>query len=142
MPLTTVDSLNRSAQETQIWLKQLRDGGQFSDEEQAFSALRSVLHAVRDNLTPDEAAHLASELPVTVRGVYYERWKPAAAPAKDRSQEEFLERVQRGLPADLQGHAPHAVSSVFQLLADRLGGSGELDHVKGMLHADVRQLWP
>jgi hypothetical protein len=55
--------------------------------------LRETLHAVRDFLTVDEAADLSAQLPVLIRGLFFEGWVPAKTPAKMRSVDQFLERV-------------------------------------------------
>ena len=40
----------------------------------AYLALRTVLHALRDRLTLEEAVQLGAQLPMLVRGFYYEGW--------------------------------------------------------------------
>jgi uncharacterized protein (DUF2267 family) len=47
-------------------------------------ALRGVLHALGDLLTPDETAELAARLPTLIRGFFYEGWHPATKPLKYR----------------------------------------------------------
>jgi len=39
----------------------------------------------------NEAVHLGAELPMLIRGFYYEGWKPSSTPKKQRSLEAFLE---------------------------------------------------
>jgi uncharacterized protein (DUF2267 family) len=34
-----------------------------------------MLHALRDRLPPEIAVHLSAQLPMLVRGIYYEGWK-------------------------------------------------------------------
>jgi hypothetical protein len=60
-----------------------------NDQHQAYSALRAVLHAVRDRITVDEAAHLGAQLPLLIRGIYCEGWHPAATPRKERHCQQF-----------------------------------------------------
>jgi len=69
--------------------------------------VRAGLHALRDRLIPDEAVDLGAQLPMLVRGMHYEGWKPNATPSDDDRQA-FLERVEEGLRdlKELWSHAP------------------------------------
>lgn len=69
---------DRTLQKTNLWLGDVMAELDTEDRHQAYSALRATLHALRDRLTVDEAAQLAAQLPLLVRGIYYENWRPAA----------------------------------------------------------------
>ena len=60
---------------------------------EALQLLRATLTALRDMLGHEEAAHLAAQLPLLLRGMYYEGWRPARTPERDRSVESFVDRV-------------------------------------------------
>ncbi|HKO24530.1 MAG TPA: DUF2267 domain-containing protein, partial [Chloroflexota bacterium] len=49
---------------------------------QAYEVLRAVLHALRDRLPVESAAKLGAQLPMLVRGFYYEGWNPTHTPDK------------------------------------------------------------
>src|SRR3546814_6955305 len=80
----------------------------------AYHALRSVLHALRDRLTLEEAAHLGAQLPMLVRGIYYDSWHPAGMPRRERSEGEFLAHVEKGLRNIRPMNPGEAVQSVFK----------------------------
>lgn len=80
--MTIPASISHAVQQTQEWLKALCEAGGYSGETEALAALRSVLHQLRDRLTPQEAIDLAAQLPIIVRGVYYEGWQPLRTPEK------------------------------------------------------------
>ena len=77
--------LDHTVQETNIWLKAVAEQLQL-DRHDAYIALRAVLHALRDRLPPEVAVHLGAQLPMLVRGLYYEGWHMAGKPTKDRQR--------------------------------------------------------
>ena len=139
MQTVGVDSLNHTFEKTHIWLRELSEEAGLLSEAQAYSILRAVLQTLRDRLTIDECAHLASHLPMLLRGVYYEGWKPARNPVKHRSVEEFLAAI-----ADRLGNSAvdpeHGCRAVFRFLDSKIN-RGELDDVRHMLPAEIRGLW-
>ena len=56
-----------------------------------------MLHALRDRLTPDSAVHLGAQLPILVRGIYYEGWRIAGKPADYKSIQDFADVVEKQL---------------------------------------------
>ena len=135
-----LDVFDKTLQTTHIWLKRPREELHTDDRQQAYLALRAVLHALRDNLTVEEAAHLGAQLPMLVRGIYYESWNPARVPARERSRQAFLDHVGRILPGAFAYDAEMASRAVFRLLSERVD-AGEIADVKGMLPGDVKTLW-
>jgi uncharacterized protein (DUF2267 family) len=51
---------------------------------------------LRDQLTPGLSAHLGAQLPLLMRGLYYDQCEPAANPLKLRNVDEFLGHVEQG----------------------------------------------
>ena len=136
-----VENIESTYQKTQTWLKELQDLGQMENEGQAYSALRAVLHGVRDRLTVDEGADLAAQLPLLVTGVYYDGWKPASVPRRERTREDFVGHVREELGNNVNIDAEQAISSVFGLLSEKVT-AGELADVQHMLPEPVRAMWP
>src|SRR4051794_38312775 len=92
MSATGLEVFDRTIQITNIWLKQIMD--ELGVERRgAMKALRAVLHALRDRLTLDEAAQLSAQLPLLVRGVYWEDWDPSKQPSRERHLGAFIERI-------------------------------------------------
>jgi uncharacterized protein (DUF2267 family) len=141
MPLSNIPSLNRSVHKTQIWLKELADHGHLENELQAYSVLRAVLHALRDRLTIDEAANFAAQLPMVVRGLYYEGWRPSSAPIKYKDRSEFYDRIRQEMRDKPNVDVVHATEGVFALLSAKIT-AGEMANLREMMPADLRLLWP
>jgi len=130
----------KTLDKTHIWLTDLMRELDWSNEHRAYIALKAVLHTLRDRLTVEEAAQLAAQLPMLVRGFYYEGWHAAGKPLKQRHLEGFLFEVQTYFnPAD-GVVAEELVRAVFALL-ERHISKGEVDQVKRMLPAELRRLW-
>ena len=131
---------DKSIETTNAWLQDIM-GELGPDRQRAYHALRSVLHALRDRLTVNEAADLGAQLPVFVRGVYYEGWTPAKAPAKQRSRDEFVGAVQEriagaGVPPINADAATRAVFAVLTKHCD----PGEIADVGAQLPDDLRDM--
>ena len=137
---TGIDALEHALQLTNVWLKALMRRLGTDDRHVAYLALRATLHALRDRLTVEEAAHLDAQLPMLVRGLYYEGWRPAGKPLKEHSAAAFLEHV-RTEARNPRFHPEPAVGAVFGLLADRLS-AGEIEDIKSVLPRPIRAFWP
>ena len=87
-------------QKTNLWVKEIGDMLHWDDHHKAYHGLRAVLHALRDRLPVPEAAHLGAQLPMLVRGFYYDNWKPAATPTKIKTAQEFYDAVRENFAAD------------------------------------------
>jgi uncharacterized protein (DUF2267 family) len=111
------------------------------DRQTAWHILGAVLRAVRDNLPAELAAHLGSQLPLLVRGAYYDQYQPDKQPMRMRSQGEFLGRIEEEMAFSRPVNAAEAVRSVFAVLEAHVD-PGQLRKVREALPAEIRALWP
>src|SRR6266851_4782007 len=72
MSTTGLEVFDTTVQKTNIWLKDIMQALGWEDRHKAYVALRITLHALRDRLTPEEASQLGAQLPMLIRGLYYE----------------------------------------------------------------------
>lgn len=94
MSTTGVAVFDSTLHVTHAWLNDICDELSWErDPHRAYHAPRTVLHALRDRLHPEEAAGLAAQLPLLIKGVFSEGWHPAGKPVKARTAEEFLAPV-------------------------------------------------
>jgi uncharacterized protein (DUF2267 family) len=138
--MTIPHQVSTAVQHVQVWLKELRDNAGLVDESEAYSVLRVVLHQLRDRLTSHEAVDLAAQLPVIVRGVYFDGWRPGKEPSDIRDRQGFLDAVTLALLPNRLPPEP-IVGQVFSLLAHHCD-PGEIADVIGQLPADIKELWP
>lgn len=132
---------HNTIQKTHAWLKDLMAELGWDDEHRAYLALRAVLHALRDRLTVEEAVQLAAQLPMLVRGFYYEGWTLGGKPVKERHQEEFLAHVKSCFKYDDRVVPEEVVRAVFKVLSNHIS-QGEIGDIKQILPGELRVLWP
>lgn len=138
MSMTGLDSFDATVHKTNSWLNDVTQLLGEKDKHKGYQAMRAALHALRDRLTIDEVAQLGAQLPMLVRGFYYEGWDPTGKPVKERHKEQFLARI----AAELNDEDPKKVAgAVFTVLARRVS-NGEIQDVKHLLPVELRELWP
>jgi uncharacterized protein (DUF2267 family) len=139
MSATGLEVFDRTLQTTNIWLKEIcEEIG--PDRHTAWKVLSVVLHKLRDRLPVDVAAHLGAELPLLVRGVYYDQFKPAAQPSECRDMDEFVTHVQHWLADARPVDAKDACAAVFAVLSRHVPRS-QIAKVKDALPHSIRDAW-
>jgi uncharacterized protein (DUF2267 family) len=141
MSAVGLESIDHTVQLTHIWINELDMLLGWDSKSRSFRLLRTVLQALRDWLPVNEAVDLGAQLPMLLRGAYYEHWRPATTPVRERHKANFLARIDDAFRTDPIIFTPDAVSAVFQLLSDKIG-AGEIEDVRHALPADLRALWP
>jgi uncharacterized protein (DUF2267 family) len=140
MSATGLDVFDKTLHTTNTWLGEIMDD-LGPDRQVAWHALSAVLRALRDRIPLDLAAHVGAELPLLVRGVYYDQWRPAEQPERYRSLEEFLRRLVDNLGPIRAVNSHDAARSVFRVLHRHLP-EGQIDKVRGALPEEIRAIWP
>lgn len=139
MSATSLDIFDRTIQSTNIWLKEIT-ASIGPDRQLAWKVLSTVLHKLRDRLPFEVSVHLGSQLPLLVRGVYYDQFRPSDQQDKTRHADEFIHEVAKWL-SDVRPVDPKlAVIVVFGVL-DRHIDPGQVAKVKGVLPHEIRALW-
>jgi uncharacterized protein (DUF2267 family) len=141
MSVTGLDVFDATVHKTNLWLNDLMDVLGWQDRHKVYRAFRATLHALRDRLTVEEVAQLGAQLPMLVRGFYYEGWDPTAKPLTERHREQFLARIRQELGGDDPVNPEVTARAVFAVLARRVA-DGEIEDVKHVLPSEVRALWP
>lgn len=141
MSMTGIDVFDRTIHKTNTWLKDVMRVTGWEDRHRAYLALRTALHALRDRITVEEVAHLGAQLPMLIRGFYYEGWDPTRKPLKIRDREQFLAQIQHEFRGN-DGINPEEVArAVFTVLKNRVN-EGEIEDVTQVLPEEIRDLWP
>lgn len=133
-------TIAHAVQTTQTWLNELCERGDFADNAEAVSALRCVLHQLRDRLTLEEAVNLSAQLPLIIRGIYFEGWRPHKPQSKAHTKQDFLDELaDRRFPNAIP--IEQAVRDIFALLAHHCDPN-EIADVIEQLPQDIKLLWP
>jgi uncharacterized protein (DUF2267 family)/CBS domain-containing protein len=141
MSTNGLETFDRSIHATNLWLKEISKEIT-ADRRSAWRALGVVLRALRDRLTVEDAAHLAAQLPLMIRGAFYEQYRPAIQPDSMRSRAEFVARVTDGLEGGGKPINPEkAIGAVFSAV-QRHVAEAETAKVRHALPEDIRMLWP
>ncbi len=138
---TGLPTFDETVQLSNVWLNELMDAVNWDDKHRAYRLLRATLHALRDRLSAHEAVHFGAQLPMLIRGLYYDGWRMPDLISKERTKSEFLAHVEDAFQQDPNSDTEGLVREVFRLLARHVS-RGEIDDVRQMLPAEMRELWP
>lgn len=129
---------DKALSKTREWLKEVEQELGYSNPNDAYRALRAVLHALRDRLPVNECSEFASQLPIMIMGMYYSGWTPVNKPEKLRNLDDFLDKVAEQLP---QGMDPLRITrGVIRVLNARIS-AGEMKDVRRNFPEKLRDLW-
>jgi uncharacterized protein (DUF2267 family) len=133
-PITTFET---SIDKTNLILKDIEQAYGWTKEQrnQSYLALRTVLHLLRDRLPVQESVQFAAQMPMLVRGMYFEGWDPSIVPIK-LNREDFLFEVRRNFTFDFEGGPERLVRTVLQAMRRHVT-AGEWDEVRDNLPKDL-----
>ncbi len=141
MQLQREKAFARTLNLTPDWIEEVMKEMNRDDFHKAYIALKTVLHAVRDRINPDVVMDLGAQLPMLIRGFYFEGYNLSYKPEKIRHREEFLEKLHQGRTA-LQNEDPEAVlGAVLKVIHNRIT-TGEIEDVRESFPRQLESLWP
>lgn len=88
-----VTAFERTLHKSHQWIKEIHQELDWMSANSVYHLLRAVLHTIRDQLGTDEVAHFAAQLPLLLRGTFYECWNPQATTPRGMGKAEFIETV-------------------------------------------------
>src|SRR3954451_10546968 len=114
MSATGLDVFDKTLQTTNIWLDEI-SATIGPDRQLAWKVLSVVLQKLRDRLPVELSAHLSAELPLLIRGAYYDQYKPSSQPT-DCDFDAFVSAVAKELAGTRPVDPEDAIRTVFALL--------------------------
>jgi len=128
-------TLRKSAE----WVREAREGLDSTDAHVGYLALRAVLHTLRDRLPVNAAVHLGAQLPMLIRGLYYEGWSPSNKPLP-LDYEDFLDAIREHFTHPDRPHPVQIIDAVLNVLSRHVS-PGEIADIQRTLPNDLRELW-
>jgi uncharacterized protein (DUF2267 family) len=140
MSANGIDVFDKTLQTTNIWLDEImEDLG--PDRKTAWRVLAVVLQKLRNRLPLGLAANLGAQLPILVRGIYYDQFRPDLLPVECDTMAEFCAEVGEWLRDNRPVNPEQAVQSVFGVLSRHIS-EGEIANVVQALPEGIRGAWP
>jgi uncharacterized protein (DUF2267 family) len=133
-----LDVFDKTIQTAHIWLEEINEviG---PDRQLAWKVLSVVLQKLRDRMPVELSAHLSAELPLIIRGVYYDQFTPSRQPT-DWNREDFVAEVARGFSEIRPVDPQDAIRAVFMVLSRHIP-KGQIAKVQQALPEDLRVMW-
>jgi uncharacterized protein (DUF2267 family) len=143
MKFTGLEVFDSSIQRTNLWLKDLMQELNWTDHRKTYRAFRCVLHALRDHLSPKDAIYVGNQLPMLIRGFYFDHWDLSGKPLASRNQGGFISVVSKYMShdGDSDSDAELVSRAVFRLLQRKVI-DGEIEDLRHLVPRGVGDLWP
>ena len=139
--LGSLGFLESTFNKTHDWLKNVNTELHWEDYRKSWQALRAVMHALRDRLPMEEAVDLGAQIPMIIRGLYYEGWRPFDTPIKVRHLEDFLQMVEQEFGPDPSVDPLSITEAVLAVLTNKIT-QGEVEDVRSSMPEEIRRIWP
>lgn len=140
MSATGLDVFDRTIHLTNAWLDEMMETLP-RDKQLAWHVLGAVLRTIRDRVPLNLAAHLGAQLPLLVRGAYYDQWRPSDNPQNWRSKEDLFSRISMQLGSVKPIDTADAARAVFRVLNHHVDPN-QIEKIRHALPEEVRSLWP
>ncbi len=111
----------------------------------AARSLRAVLHVLRRLIPVEESLQLLAQLPMCLKAIYVDGWKPLEPPLRVKHIEDFalmvMEEDGRAAISDFQSQEEvlEAVHAVFTVLKRHVT-PGEIEDIRGSLPKELKTL--
>src|SRR3974377_1749234 len=117
---TGLDVFDSTVQQTNLWLKDLMARIPATDRHYAYKLLRATLHVFRDRIGPENAVHFGAQLPMLIRGFYYDGWQPGKPQKKNPHLHDFFSPIEDEAGRSFGPDVRWKVKAVFATIADKI----------------------
>jgi uncharacterized protein (DUF2267 family) len=119
--------------------------GNPENTDQAYRLTSAFFHTLRERITVVESFHFISQLPLILKGIYVDGWKPSEY-NKSETVEEFLYDVRQhslktaSIDFGSDQEARDNIEAVIRILRHYIS-DGEIEHVKAQLPPAIAELF-
>jgi uncharacterized protein (DUF2267 family) len=135
-----LEVIDTTVQKTMLWLKEVSDELYWDDRHASYLALRGCLHHLRDMFTVEEVAHFGAQLPMLIRGIYYEGWDPSRNPRIERTEAAAETAMRSYLPESMSWDYQRIITGCLRVLVRELD-PGLIRHVIEVMPKPMANLW-
>jgi uncharacterized protein (DUF2267 family) len=123
------------------WIAEMQDQLEWMSATQLYHLLRAVLQTLRDQLNINEAAQFAAQLPILLKGTFYEAWNPSELPPKPLNKDDFLFTLQTKLDLsyDPEFDIEHGLRVAMSVITKHVS-AGEIEDVLAGLKPSVKEM--
>ena len=139
-----IEALSSSLHKTNEWIRDVADVLGDGNRHYAYNALRATLHTLRDRLSLEQSAHFSAQLPLVLRGAYFEGWRPSETPSRIRTLDDFIECVRREMRDTtplFHERCAEAVAASLTAIARHVD-VGTVAKIQECLPRELREMWP
>ncbi|WP_439154275.1 DUF2267 domain-containing protein [Yoonia sp.] len=137
----TIHVFERTVHEAHDWVNELSGRLGWTSERDVLRLLRTVLCNIRDHLPVNEMAQFSAQLPIVLRGMYFEGWQPKKTPVRERHAADFIAAVEDEVGDVLDYSGMQDIKAVFNVINARIS-RGEVEDVRANLPLELQDLWP
>lgn len=130
---TTIEKTNQILKEIEIEM------GWEGRRNQSYLALRTILHALRDRLPLEEAVHFSAQLPLILKGTFFDGWNIMEVPVK-MNKEEFIRYIGERFRFDVEGDIEGLIKRVGLILFSHVD-EPEANKILSEFPADIASLF-
>ena len=133
-------NLEKHCNEAVSWINDIADRvGYPKRPEWALNILKAVITTIRDRTTVQEVSHLSAQLPILIRGFYFEGYNPSGKPLK-LNAESFMREITNRMGPSITVSTEDAFAAVLGVLYDKTS-AGELEDIRLSMPKSLQKLW-
>lgn len=140
MTTTGLKTFDDTVHTTNTWLHEITSRMGWDDRRRGYRLLRHSLHAMRDQMPLAEISHLSAQLPLLIRGVFFEGWQPTKQHSKIRDVDGFLANLRGAFSDDPDFDAEAAFREFISVMRLHVS-EGEVEDVRRTLPEPIQTLW-
>lgn len=139
MSNTGLKAFDDTIHRTNTWLHEITSRMGWDERRKGYRLLRVALHAIRDWMDVAEISHLSAQLPLLVRGVFFEGWQPMKSRAGE-DVDALLSGIAEAFPDDPDFDSRAAFCEVLSVMRMHLS-EGEYAKLRRAMPNGLRCFW-